>query len=412
MTTRRRLLGAAAATVAAPRIARGAAPRAVIVGGGFGGATAARYLRRLDPSLDVTLVDRSADYLTCPFSNLVLVGERRLDDLRQDRSGLASTGITLVTGEVAGVDATARKVSLADGAALAYDRLLLAPGIDIVWNGLQGYDEAAASLMPHAWKAGPQTELLKRQLQAMPDGGTVIITAPAAPYRCPPGPYERASLIAWWLGRAKPRSKVLILDAKDSFSKQALFLQAFADLYPGRVEWIGAAAGGHVTRVDPAAMSVETDMGSETGAVINVIPPQQAGRIAALAGTTDAKGWCPVDPTTLESTLVPGIHVIGDACIAGPMPKSATAANSQAKAAAAAIVALLRGDPPPEPIYANTCYSLLDPTDAISVTGVYGVGPKGIAELAGGVSAPDADRTKEAAYARDWYAGIVQDSFG
>src|SRR5690606_14249702 len=231
--------------------------------------------------------------------------------------------------------------------ALPYDRLVLAPGVDRLFDALEGYDEAAAEIMPHAWKAGAQTELLRRQLEAMEDGGVVAIVAPANPYRCPPGPYERACLIAHYLKQEKPRSKILILDTKDQFSKRPLFEEAWAELYPGMIEWVPMSAGGNVIRVEPETMSIETDFERHEVDVANVIPPQSAGAIARAAGVADPTGWCPVDPGTFESTLVPSVHVLGDACFAGAMPKSAFSANAQAKVAALAIDAMLRDEAPP-----------------------------------------------------------------
>ncbi len=264
---------------------------------------------------------------------------------------------------------------------------MLAPGIDIRWDGLPGYNEAAAERMPHAWRAGEQTQLLRRQLEAMADGGTVVISAPANPFRCPPGPYERASLIAYFLKTKKPRSKLIVLDAKDAFSKQGLFRNAWKELYPN-LEWVSLSTGGKVTSVDVGEMTLVTEFGRHKADVANVIPPQKAGRIAELAGVTDRTGWCPIDPVTFESKLQPGIHVIGDAAIAGGMPKSAFSANSQAKVCAAAVVKLLAGGTPDQPRLINTCYSLVAPDYGISVAGVYrpADGQLKDVEGAGGVS--------------------------
>ena len=406
----------AAFALGAPRIARGAGASVVVVGGGFGGAAAARWLKRLDPGLEVTLVERDPAFVTCPFSNLVLAGLRDMASITWGYDALRSRdGIEVVHDEAVAVDPAARTLGLAGGGTLEWDRLVLAPGIELNFEALEGYDAAAAERMPHAWQAGPQTELLRDQLEAMPDGGVVIIVAPDNPFRCPPGPYERAALIGHYLKTTKPRSKLLIFDPKERFSKQALFLQAYEAVYPGMVQWVAGEAGGRVTRVDPAAMIVEAGFGPEKGDVVNVIPPQRAGRIARIAGVADEKGWCPVEPATMESTLVPGIHVVGDAAIAGAMPKSGTAANSQAKVVAAAIVRLLQGEAPGAPTFHNTCYSLIAPDYGISVTGTYAAGPEGIAEVASGVSDPAAsaeDRALEAAYAEDWYRGITADMFG
>ncbi|MFM2045543.1 MAG: hypothetical protein RLY86_4119 [Pseudomonadota bacterium] len=418
LSRRSALLGAgglAAAGIFAPYVARGAAPKVVIVGGGFGGAAAARHLRKTDPGIEVTLIERSSQYLTCPFSNLVLAGLRSMDQITHSYDRLPGRGIKLVTGEVTGIDADKRQLRLKDGGNVPYDRVILSPGVDLRFDGLPGYTAEAAEVMPHAWKAGPQTVLLKKQLEAMPDGGTVIIVAPDNPFRCPPGPYERASMIAHYLKTAKPKSKVLILDAKEKFSKQGLFQAAWASEYPDMVQWIGKAEGGKVTAVDPGTLSVTTDFGSEKGAVVNVIPPQKAGALAGIAGVADASGWCPVDFRSFESTLVPNVHVIGDACIAPPMPKSATAATAQARVAALAVVDLLRGQQPVAPSLSNTCYSLIGPEYGISVTGVYVQEGAALKEVAGGVSPGNAsaeDKALEAQYAYAWYAGVTAESFG
>lgn len=417
-TTRRSLIGtglAAGAALALPSIARAAGPRVVVVGGGFGGATAAKYVKKLMPAAEVTLVERDKQFVTCPFSNYVIGGMEKMQTITHGYDKIAKRGVAVVHDEAVGVDPVARKVSLKGGTVLDYDRLVLSPGIDFVWGGLEGYDEAASEIMPHAWKAGPQTLLLRKQLEAMPDGGTVIIVAPANPFRCPPGPYERAGMIAWYLKNNKPKSKILIFDPKETFSKQALFFESYETLYPGMIQWVGGKQGGKVTKVDPKSMTVEAEFGEEKGDVINVIPPQRAGKIAQVAGVADEKGWCPIDARTMESTKVKGIHVVGDACIAGAMPKSGTAANSQARNAAAAIVAMLEGKEPPEPSFANTCYSIVAEGYGFSVTGVYGATPEGIKEIAGGVSklkAPAKDRDLEAAYAYDWYRGIIYDALG
>jgi NADPH-dependent 2,4-dienoyl-CoA reductase/sulfur reductase-like enzyme len=308
-------------------------------------------------------------------------------------------------------------VTLADGTRLLYDRLVLAPGIDIRWGALPGYDEAAAERMPHAWRAGEQTLLLRRQLEAMPDGGLVVIVAPANPFRCPPGPYERASLIAHYLKTRKPRSKLIVLDAKETFSKQRLFQAAWKELYPGLLEWVPLSRGGGVTAVEPATGTLVTDFGRHVPVVANVIPPQKAGRIAEAAGVADRSGWCPIDPATFESRLQPLVHVIGDAAIAGAMPKSAFAANSQAKACAAAIARLLTGAAPAVPKLINTCYSLVAPDYAISVAGVYQPSGGQLAEVpgSGGVSPAEASRetrAAEAALAEAWFRTIGAEAFG
>ena len=412
MHTRRTVLGAALATPFLTRPGRAAGgARVVVVGGGYGGASCARALRAADPRLDVTLVEPNAEYLSCPFSNPVIAGLRGMDG---QRFTLRNTGgIHVVRATATAIDPAARHVRLGDDA-LPWDRLVLSPGIEMRYDALPGYDAAAAERFPHAWKAGPQTLLLRRQLEAMPDGGTVALSVPANPYRCPPGPYERASLIAHYLKTRKPRAKLLVLDAKDAFSKQRLFQAAWRDRYPGTLEWVGQSAGGSVTAVD-ADGTLQTDFGVHRADVVNVIPPQRAGRIAKVA--TDRSGWCPVDPVTFESRVLPGVHVIGDAAIMGAMPKSAFAASAQAKVCAAAVAALLAGHEPDEPRLINTCYSLVAPDYAISVAGVYRPIRGQLAEIegAGGTSPLDAPaeiRAQEAAYAEAWYRTITLDAFG
>ena len=419
-STRRQFLklGVAAVLSPAPAFAQGAASRVVVVGGGFAGATCARALRQADARIAVTLVEPNPTFTACPFSNAVIGGLRELSAQQFTYERVAADGITIARGMATAVDAQARTVTLADGTRLPYDRLVLAPGIDIRWGALAGYDEAAAAQMPHAWRAGEQTLLLRRQLEAMDDGGLVVISAPANPFRCPPGPYERASLIAHFLKTRKPKSKLIVLDAKDSFSKQRLFQAAWAELYPGLLEWVPQSKGGTVTSVDPVTRTFVTDFGRHKAAVANVIPPQKAGRIAEIAGVTDRTGWCPIDPVTFESKLQPRIHVIGDAAIAGAMPKSAFAANSQAKTCAAAVAQLLAGAAPASPKLINTCYSLVAPDYGISVAGVYVPSPAGqLADVpgAGGVSpagAPRAMRAAEAVLAEAWFRTITGEVFG
>jgi sulfide dehydrogenase [flavocytochrome c] flavoprotein subunit len=419
MATRRTFLKlTAAASLAAPSIASAqAAGRVVVVGGGFGGATAARTLKALEPKLTVTLVEPNPVFTACPFSNNVLAALREISQQQFGYDGVQKTGVVLAQTAATAVDASGKTVTLGDGSKLPYDRLVLSPGIDINWGALPGYDEAATEKMPHAWKAGAQTVLLRQQLQAMDDGGLVVISAPANPFRCPPGPYERASLIAYWLKIWKPKSKLLILDSKDTFSKQRLFQNAWAQLYPGLIEWVSLSQGGKVTAVDPASLTVVTDFARHKAAVANIIPPQKAGTIAQKAGVADRTGWCPVEPVAFESTLQAGVHVIGDSAIMGGMPKSAFAANAQAKVCAAAIVELLAGRKPADPILINTCYSLVAPDYGISVAGVYrpdkgvltdipGAGGTSPLEVVGGF------RGQEALYASSWFKTITTEVFG
>jgi sulfide dehydrogenase [flavocytochrome c] flavoprotein chain len=421
--TRRELLklsvGAAAGAALFPGRARAqsTAARVVVIGGGFAGASCARALRQADRRLAVSLVEPNPTFTACPFSNAVIVGLRELRAQQFTYDRIAADGIAIRRTSATGVDPSARSVTLADGAQIPYDRLVLAPGIDIRWNAVAGYDQAASAQMPHAWQAGEQTLLLRRQLEAMDDGGLVVISAPPNPFRCPPGPYERASLIAYFLKTKKPKSKLIVLDAKEAFSKQRLFQQAWSELYPGLIEWVPLSKGGAVTSVDPATRTLVTDFGRHQAKVANVIPPQKAGRIADVAGVTDRTGWCPIDPATFESKLQPGIHVIGDAAIAGAMPKSAFAANSQAKACAAVVAQLLTGGTPSTPKLINTCYSLVAPDYGISVAGVYHPANGQLADVpgAGGLSpaeAPRATRAAEAVLAEAWFRTITDEVFG
>jgi len=420
-TTRRAFLsgGAAAATAAllpAPALAQGKA-RIVVLGGGFAGATCARALRRADPRFEVTLVEPNPIFTACPFSNAVIAGLRDIQDQCFGYDAIRNQGIALAPEQATAVEAQARRVALRSGAALDFDRLVLAPGIAIRWDALPGYDETAAAVMPHAWLAGDQTLLLRRQLEAMADGGTVVISAPANPFRCPPGPYERASLIAYYLKKAKPRSKLIILDAKDNFSKQRLFQNAWQQLYPNLIEWVSLSNGGKVISVDAKTRTLVTDFATYKADVANVIPPQRAAGIAQLAGVADGTGWCPIDPVTFESRLQPNIHVIGDAAIAGAMPKSAFAANAQAKVCADAVAALLHGETPAPPKLINTCYSLVARDYGISIAGVYHPAGGQLADVegAGGVSPLDAPadfRALEAAYAQAWFRTITAETFG
>ncbi|MEM7019944.1 MAG: FCSD flavin-binding domain-containing protein [Pseudomonadota bacterium] len=394
--------------------------RVVVVGGGFGGVTAAKYLRIMDPSLDVTLIEKKTEFATCPASNWVLGGLRQMSDITHNYQQLSARhGVTVVHDTATEVDATAKMVKTASGKTFSYDRLVLSPGISIKWNAIIGYDQAAAETMPHAWEAGPQTALLRKQLEAMPDGGKVIIAPPANPFRCPPGPYERASMIAHYLKTEKPKSKLLILDAKEKFSKQGLFIQGWKDLYGygtdnSLIEWLPASEDGGVVEVNINNMEAITQFEEHKADVINIIPPQKAGEIAGAAGVADNTGWCPVDHSTWESKLQPGIHVIGDAAMPGKMPKSGFSANSQAKVCAAAIVATLQGKEPPTPTWTNTCYSLVGPDYGISVAMIYRLNEAGEVDVvpgSGGVTPMDGNRQIEALYADSWYKNIMWDMF-
>jgi NADPH-dependent 2,4-dienoyl-CoA reductase/sulfur reductase-like enzyme len=412
------LAGGAAVGIGRPSLGQGAAGRVVVVGGGFGGATAARYIRRLDPAVEVTLIEPADRFYTCPFTNLYLGGLRDFESLGHGFDDLRRAGVRVVHAMAEDVDTAGRSVRLSTGDSVPYDRLILSPGIDIRWGALEGYDETAAEKAPHAWKAGPQTKLLRGQLEAMEDGGLFVLVAPANPFRCPPGPYERVSMVAHYLKTNKPRSKILVLDAKDQFSKQGLFTDAWAALYGDMIEWVGLSQDGKVVRVDADTLEVETEFGrKQRAAVLNVVPPQKAGFIADRAGVTDDSGWVPVVPATFASPKVEHVYVVGDATIAAPMPKSGFCANTQAKVVAAAVVADLAGRAPPAPVWVNTCYSLIAPEYGISVAGVYRVLDGKIAEVegSGGVSPRDADaafRKREADYGAGWYAAISADIWG
>jgi sulfide dehydrogenase [flavocytochrome c] flavoprotein subunit len=326
-------------------------------------------------------------------------------------------GIDVAISAVTAADPQARAVTLANGTKLTYHRLVVAPGIDFRWDAVHGFNETASATIPHAFKGGEQVDLLRRQLEAMPDGGTEVISAPVNPARCPPAPYERASLIAYYLKTKKPRSKVIVLDAKDGFTMQRLFQDAWKELYPGMIEWISIADGGALTSVDVATKTLTTDFDKYKAAVANIIPPQKAGRLAELAGVADRTGWCPVDPVTFLSKLQPNIHVIGDAAIAGAMPRSASAANSQAKICAAAIAKLLAGKTPDTPTLTSSCFSLIAPDYAISQRGAYRPVNGQYNEADGGpvvspLSASPDVRRDEARQASAWFYTITGEVFG
>ncbi|MBI4755559.1 MAG: NAD(P)/FAD-dependent oxidoreductase [Betaproteobacteria bacterium] len=385
--------------------------RVVVVGGGYGGTIAAKYIRMMDKSIEVVLIERNDHFVSCPFSNLYIGGI--IKDLtpltiRYDKL-VANHGVKFVQAEVTAVDPAAKTVVTSQGT-LKYDRLILSPGIDFRLGEVKGYDAAAMEIMPHAWKAGPQTVLLRKQLEAMKDGGTVVMSAPLAPYRCPPGPYERASMISFYLKHHKPKSKLILLDANpDVASKGPLFKKGWKDNYASIFQYMPAKK---VTEVNASSRSVLIEGIDEVkGDVVNVIPPQRAGHIAVAAGLVgDDKNWCPVNATTFESTKHKDIHVIGDACIAGAMPKSGYSANSEAKVCATNVVALMNGKEPVELSGINTCYSYITDKEAISVAGVYAVKDGKIIGVpnSGGVSPGDYSQAKtEAIYAESWLRNIL-----
>ncbi len=425
---RRQLLkatGAAAAVgvVGMPGLALGASKKVVVVGGGPGGATCARYLKIFDPGIEVTLIEPKTHYYTCFMSNEVLGGHRSIESIKFGYDGLKKAGINVVHDLVTAIDPEKKVVKTKGGQEFAYDRCVVSPGIDFRFETIEGYDEAATKTVPHAWKAGEQTMILRKQLEDMKDGGVVVICAPPNPFRCPPGPYERASQIASYLKKAKPKSKVIILDPKEKFSKMGLFTAAWEKFYGYKtdnamIEWHGAAEEAGVVKVDVANRTVTTKFGEEIKAdVLNVIPAQKAGMIAHQAGLTNESGWCPIDLHTFESKQHKDIHVIGDASIAKGMPKSGYAANSEAKVCAASIAALLNGKTPPPPSYVNTCYSIAAEDWGFSVAAVYRLAKDGskIVKVSGGLTPKDAPPEyykREMLYAHSWFVNITRDIFG
>ncbi len=409
-------LAAVSAFAATPR-AFAASPRVVVIGAGFGGATAARCIREWSPDIEVVLIERNREFISCPQSNRVLSGVVGLDSLTRSYTQLASRwGVKLVHAEVAAIDASSRQVRLADGQSIAYDRLIVSPGVELLYGSLAGLRDASAQeRVPHAWKAGPQTLLLRRQLEALPDGGVFALTVPKSPYRCPPGPYERACQVAWYFKTSKPKSKVLILDANDKVqSKEALFTKIWKELYPGIVEY---RPNSTLVDVDLATLTAKLEFEDVKAGVLNVIPPQRAGGPAAQAGliTVNDK-WVGVDFLTYESAAVKNVHVLGDAIAAAPaMPKSAHMANQHAKVAAAAVIALLHDQAPnPSPIVNNTCYSFVTDKQVIHVASVHRYDPEKktmvVAPGASGVSAEASEL--EGVYGEAWGRNILVDTLG
>jgi sulfite dehydrogenase len=422
MFSRRRLLGTGAAlgalslagcatTTGGPSIGR-----VVVVGGGFGGSTAARYLRLWGGNVDVTLVERNASFVSCPMSNLVVGGYKQIGEITRGYEGLKAAGVKVVQGEVVGIDAAAKTVRLADGSTLPYDRLVVSPGVDFMADAVGGLAATAAqSKFLHAWKAGPQTVALRQQIESMRDGGVFAISIPKVPYRCPPGPYERACVVASYLKQAKPKSKVLVLDANPEVqSKKALFEKAFKERYDGILEYRPNA---ELKEVDAAGGVAKLEFEDVRADVLNVIPPQRAGDIARAAGLVNVNNrWVGVNWLTMESTAVPGVHVLGDATFPAPtMPKSGHMANQHAKVAAAAIIQLLRGEAVnATPVVMNTCYSFVTGRDVIHVASVhqYNAEQKTFLPVqgAGGVSA--AANQVEGRYALSWADNIWADALG
>ena len=410
-------ISSASGVLAVPfRTNASAAYRVVIVGGGFGGAICANYLKRFDPTIDVTLVEPKKEFITCPFSNTVLAGLHDMNFITHNYNQLRdSKKVDVINDTVIDIDATKKTVVLKNGKKLNYDRLVISPGIGFKWDLIQGYDEAASEVMPHAWQAGEQTILLRKQLKTMDDGGVVIIAPPPEPFRAPSAPYERASLIAYYLKKAKPKSKVLIVDSNKTFAKQTLFEAGWKKLYPGMIEWVSGNDVGVIERADAGSMQLFSSSGQTfKGSVINLIPPQQANKIAINTALTDQDGWCSVNQKTFESTKQKNIHVIGDASIAGDMPKTGHAANTQAKICAAAIVSDMKGVEMPEFAYSTSVYSMLSKKYAISRAVVYRLKNNKIKAVSSGDSPAKAKkkvRLQESKYALGWYKSITADVF-
>ena len=410
---------ASALTIAAPmvRAAGHGKPRVVVIGGGAGGATAARYIAKDSKgAIDVTLIEPTRSYYTCFFSNLYIGGVRDYASIGHSYGKLASEyGINVVHDWAIGVDRDARTVTLAGGGTVNYDRLILSPGIDFIDGSVPGWDLNAQNAMPHAYKAGSQTQLLKAQIEAMPQGGTYAMVAPPNPFRCPPGPYERISMVAHKLKRENPTAKILIVDPKEKFSKQALFEEGWNNHYGGMIERIGPDFGGQNVEVRPGSMEVVIDGDVNAVDVCNVIPAQKAGRIAEIAGITNDKGWAPVSAHTMQSRMDENIHVLGDASQQGDMPKSGFSANSQAKVCAMAVRGALTDSKVFPAKFSNTCWSLIDSNDGIKVGAAYEATDEKIAKTSGFVSQTGEDAaTRKATYEESvgWYAGITSDMFG
>ena len=404
-------------TALSPRVAFGRGrPRVVVIGGGVGGVTVAKFLAANAATIDVILVEPRRVYTTCFFSNLYIAGLRPFDSLTHDYEALTKQFRVTVVHEAADkIYPAAKTVVLKNGVKLTYDRLVVAPGIAFRDHVLEGHGETQMDVMPHAWNSGPQSRLLRQQLENMGDGGLFVLVVPPDPIRCPPAPYERASLVAFYFQRSKPKSKILILDAKDSFPAQDMFQDAWNRHYPGMIEWLPAQFTGGVKAVDAMTRTVITAGETFKAAVANVIPAQMAGHLAQEAGLADSSGWCPVDPVTFESKLQPSIHLVGDAIIAGDMPKSATSAYSQAKACACAISADLAGTArATEPMFSK-CYTYLGPDDAFSNTAIFkpdGAKLKNFENSGGNVEQSAEVRRDAARAAEAWYDAFFHDVFG
>ncbi len=394
----------------------GPSARVVVIGGGYGGATAARYIKLWAPDIDVTVVERNDVFVSCPMSNLVLGGNAQIGDVTSGYGGLRSRGVNLVRDDAVAVDAGARQVRLAGGKTLPYDRLIVSPGIDFLYDSIPGLKSVEAqNRVLHAWKAGPQTVALRKQLEAMRNGGVFVLHIPTAPYRCPPGPYERVCQVADYFKRAKPKSKIIVLDSNsDITSKKGLFLQSWNGVYKGMIDY---RPNSELQDVDVRGMAVKLTFDSVKGDVLNVVPPHGSGTIARQAGlVTPSQRWCGIDWLTCESTAVRGIHVLGDATLSAPgMPKSASMANQHGKICAAAVIALLKGQPVhPEPVIMNTCYSFVDGRSAMHVTSIhtYDKAQQTLVAVKGSGGVSTTATEIEGGYAWGWARNIWADALG
>lgn len=394
----------------------GSAGRVVVIGGGYGGATAARYVKEWAPDIDVTVVERNETFVSCPLSNLVLGGNTQIGNITMGYGGLAARGVRVVRGEAVAVDVSASQVRLADGTALAYDRVIVSPGVDFIYDQIPGLQSAdARNRVLHAWKAGPQTVALRKQLEAMRDGGVFVIHVPVSPFRCPPGPYERVCQVADYFKRSKPKSKIIVLDSNpDLVSKKGLFLAAWNGMYKGMIDY---RPNSELADVDVNNMVVKLTFDDVKADVLNVVPPQRAGDIARTTGLITAnQRWCGVDWTSMESVVVKGVHVLGDATLpASAMPKSATMANQHAKVCAAAVIALIKGQPVnPQPVMMNTCYSFVDGKNVMHVASVHNYDPlhKTMVAVKGAGGVSEKASELEGVYAWGWARNIWGEALG
>ncbi|MEE2774151.1 MAG: NAD(P)/FAD-dependent oxidoreductase [Pseudomonadota bacterium] len=410
------ILTASTATLAMPSLSIGAGlPRVVVIGGGAGGATAARYIAKdAKGAVDVTLIEASKRYYTCFFSNLYLGGFRNYGSIGHNYYGLSvNRGVNVVHDWALSVNNAARTVKLGSGATVGYDRLVLSPGIDLKYESVNGYSAAAQSRMPHAWKSGTQVQVLRNQVLNMPKGGTFIMVPPPNPYRCPPGPYERVSMIAHLLKNNNPTAKIIILDPKPKFSKQGLFTAGWEKHYPGMVEWIDSETHGGIKNVNAETMTIETDLDTFKADAACVVPAQKAGAIADAAGVTDGD-WSPIVPASMQSRADENIYVLGDASVASAMPKSGFSANSQAKVAANHIRGSLTGSKIFPARFSNTCWSLVATNDGVKVGANYKAGDEKIEVVDKFISQNGEDSgVRKATYEESigWYEGITTDMF-